>query len=198
MTLVGNDTGGALCQIVATSHPERLARLVLTSCDAYDNFLPPAFRPLQIGARIPGFTRLVAASLGVRRLQRLPLAFGWLAKRAIDRDTMDAYTGPVRRSAAIRRDVTKILRGISSTYTLAAAERFSSFDAPVLIAWAAEDRFFPVEHARRLASAFPSARLELIEDSYTFVPEDQPARLARVMEEFLAATTQAVRPAAAR
>lgn len=198
VTLVGNDTGGALCQLVVTSQPDRIGRLVLTSCDAYDNFLPLAFRPLQLGARVPGFTRLVAASLRLRWLQRSPLAFGWLAKRAIEPDVMDAYTGPLRRSATVRRDVTKVLRGISSTHTLAAAERFRSFAAPVLIAWAAEDRFFPVEHGRRLAAAFPSGRLELVEDSYTFIPEDQPARLAHLMSEFLAATTPAVTSIASR
>jgi pimeloyl-ACP methyl ester carboxylesterase len=44
VTLVGNDTGGALCQLVVVSHPERLGRLVLTNCDAFESFPPPAFR----------------------------------------------------------------------------------------------------------------------------------------------------------
>jgi pimeloyl-ACP methyl ester carboxylesterase len=54
VTLVGNDTGGAICQLVAVDHPERLARLVLTPCDAYDNFPPAMFRPLLLAARVPG------------------------------------------------------------------------------------------------------------------------------------------------
>ena len=52
------------------------------------------------------------------------------------------------------------------------------------LAWAADDRVFPVADAKRLAAAFPNARLELIEDSYTFVPVDQPARTAELIGGF--------------
>ena len=62
VTLVGNDTGGALCQLVVTSQPERVGRLVLTPCDAYENFLPPMFRPLQVASRVPGATWLIGAT----------------------------------------------------------------------------------------------------------------------------------------
>ena len=44
VTLVGNDTGGAFCQIVVTRHPDRIGRLVLTPCDAYENFPPRFFK----------------------------------------------------------------------------------------------------------------------------------------------------------
>ena len=83
VTLVGNDTGGAICQITTTRHPERLGRLVLTPCDAYENFLPPAFRYLQALARVPGGIAAVAASMRIPAVRRTPLAFGWLAKRPI-------------------------------------------------------------------------------------------------------------------
>ena len=63
VTLVGNDTGGAICQLVVVHHPERVGRLVLTPCDAYENFLPPMFRPLQSLARVPGAVWLIAQSL---------------------------------------------------------------------------------------------------------------------------------------
>ena len=36
----------------------------------------------------------------------------------------------------------------------------------------------------RLARDFPNARLERIDDSYTFVSEDQPERLAKLIAEF--------------
>jgi pimeloyl-ACP methyl ester carboxylesterase len=186
VTLVGNDTGGALCQLVVAEHPERVSRLVLTSCDAYENFLPPFFRYLQWNAYLPGGTFLLAQTLRLRPLRRLPIAFGWLAKRAIEREAMDSYCQPAAGDASIRRDLGKVLRGISPRYTLAAAERFAGFRQPVLIAWAADDRFFPVAHAERLARTFPRARLELIADSYTFVSEDQPQRLAELIGAFAA------------
>ncbi len=184
VTLVGNDTGGALCQLVITNHPERIGRLVLTPCDAYENFLPPMFKYLQLTARMPGGIMLLSQSMRIRALRRTPIAFGWLTKRGIPREISDSYVKPGLSSREVRRDVTKVLRGVKADYTLAAAERFPDFDRPVLIAWAPEKDFFKWEHAEKLASTFPNARLERIEDSYTFVSEDQPARLAELIGSF--------------
>jgi pimeloyl-ACP methyl ester carboxylesterase len=184
VTLVGNDTGGAICQLVAVNHPERLGRLVLTPCDAYDNFLPPMFRPLQLAARVPGAVWLIAQSLRPRPARRLPLAFGWLSKRPLPRDVSDAFLAPVLHDRRIRRELAAVLRGISPRHTEEAARRFGEFDKPVLLAWAPEDRFFKLRYAERLAEAFPNARLELIEDSYTYVPVDQPQRTAELIAAF--------------
>ena len=184
VTLVGNDTGGALCQLVAVNHPERLGGLVLTPCDAYDNFFPKIFKPLQLLARIPGAPLVVAHALRPRTVQRLPIAFGWLAKRPLEPALVDSFLRPLLTDRRIRREVAAVLRGVSSRYTLEAAQRFGAFEKPVLLAWAADDRVFPVADAKRLAAAFPNARLELIEDSYAFVPVDQPARTAELIGDF--------------
>ncbi len=184
VTLVGNDTGGALCQLVAVHHPARLGRLVLTPCDAYENFLPLAFRPLQALARIPGAVLPIAQLLRPRAARRLPFTYGWLAKRRIDDDLSDSWLAPALSSRRVRREIAAILKGISNRYTLEAAQRFGEFTKPVLIAWAPEDRFFKLHHAERMARAFPNARLERIEDSYTFVSIDQPERTADLIAEF--------------
>ncbi len=184
VTLVGNDTGGALSQLVAVEHPERIGRLVLTPCDAYENFLPPMFAPLQLAARVPGAVWLIANSLRPRFAQRLPIAFGWLSKRPLDPAVADAFMRPVLSDRRIRRQVAAILRGIDKRYTLAAAERFGEFDKPVLLAWAPQDRFFKLRYAERMAAAFPNARLERIDDSYTFVSIDQPERTAGLIASF--------------
>ena len=183
VTLVGNDTGGALCQLVAIHHPERLGRLVLTPCDAYENFLPPAFRPLQAAARIPGSIFGILQSLRAPAARRAPLAYGWVTKRADDALTR-AWIAPALSSRAIRREIASMLKGISDRYTLEAAQRFAEFTKPVLIAWAPEDRFFKLRYGERMAREFPNARLELIEDSYTFVPIDQPERTAELIAAF--------------
>jgi pimeloyl-ACP methyl ester carboxylesterase len=193
VTLVGNDTGGAICQLVAVHHPQRLARLVLTPCDAYENFLPPAFRPLQMLARVPGAVFLISQSMRPRAARRLPIAYGWVTNRADDALT-SSWLQPALSSGDIRREIAAVLTGISSTYTLEAAQRFGEFTKPVLIAWAPEDRFFKLRFGERLARDFPNARLELIEDSYTFVPIDQPARTAELIAAF--AREPAVAPAA--
>jgi pimeloyl-ACP methyl ester carboxylesterase len=183
VTLVGNDTGGAICQLVAVHHPERLGRLVLTPCDAYENFLPPAFRGLQLLAHVPGAPLVLLQTMRARFTRRLPIAYGWVSKRADDALTA-SWIAPALASAAIRRDLASFLRQISNRYTLAVAERFGEFTKPVLIAWAPEDRFFKLPYAERLVADFPNARLELIEDSYTFAPIDQPERTTELIAAF--------------
>ena len=184
VTLVGNDTGGALCQLVATRHPDRLGRLVLTNCDAYENFLPPAFRYLQLVARLPGGIWPLAQSMRMDPVRRAPIAYGWLTRKRLDRTLLDRWTGPIRRDGGVRRDATKVLRGISKRYTLEAAERLRGFDRPALLAWGRDDRFFKPTYAERLAAAIPTSRLEWIDGSAAFVPIDRPQRLADLISSF--------------
>jgi pimeloyl-ACP methyl ester carboxylesterase len=184
VTLVGNDTGGALCQLVAVNHPERVGRLVLTPCDAYENFFPAIFQPLQVLAHVPGAVFAIVQSLRVRAARKLPISYGWLAKHGIEDDLSDAWLAPGLSDGAVRRDIAAVLRGVSKRYTLEAAKRFGEFDKPVLIAWAPEDRFFKPRYAERLRGAFPNAVLEQIEDSYTFVAIDQPQRTAELIYRF--------------
>jgi pimeloyl-ACP methyl ester carboxylesterase len=191
-TVVSNDTGGALTQILLANGPtDRIARVVLTPSDAFDNFLPPLFRPLQLLARTSAGVNAVIQSLRAPALRRLPLAYGWLAKRRIPNEVTAAWVKPCQTDKGVRHDTAKIIKGISSRYTLEAADKLHTFDRPVLLAWAPEDRFFPADHARRLAELFPDARIEEIADSWTFVPEDQPERLARLVEQFAGATVAA-------
>jgi pimeloyl-ACP methyl ester carboxylesterase len=184
VTLVGNDTGGALCQLVVTRHPERIGRLVLTNCDAYDVFPPSLFKPLFYAAQLPGFVWAIAQPLRIGALRNSPLAFGWLAKHGIPNEITRSWLEPVLRSRGVRRDVRKLFRGVSPRLTQDAAARFGEFDRPVLVAWAPEKDFFPVEYGERLARDFPRGRLERVEDSWTFVAEDQPERLAQLIAEF--------------
>jgi pimeloyl-ACP methyl ester carboxylesterase len=185
VTLVGNDTGGGLCQIVATRRPERIGALVLTSCDAFDNFPPRFFRIVLAPARIPGMIPVAFGGLRLRPMRRLPIAYGWLTNGPIDRDAEDSYVLPVLTRGPVRRDVRKLLGGLDPTYTLDAAAKLASWDRPALIAWSEKDRFFPPEHAERLAKVIPNARLEWIEGARTFSMEDKPERLAELIGGFV-------------
>jgi pimeloyl-ACP methyl ester carboxylesterase len=191
VTLVANDTGGAIAQIFAAERPDRLARLVLTPCDAFDNFFPPLFRALQLAARVPGGLDALIQPLRLRQLRRLPMAFGLLTKRPVPEEVSDRWLEPYFTSASVRRDTRRFVRAVDAHDTLAAAERLAGFAAPVLLAWASEDRVFPLEHARRLASILPNATVAEIPDSYSFVPEDQPERLAELIGEFLTSSASA-------
>ena len=184
VTLVGNDTGGAICQVVISEHPERVGRLVLTNCDAYEAFFPTLLKPIQYAARLFGrrFTDLLAWTLRARFAQRA--LFKTVAIRHIDDATLDAYSGRFMQDSGVRRDLTRFLRGVSRRYTLEAAHSFPNFSRPVLIAWGDKDLFFSPRLALRLQHDFPDARLEAVAGSRTFVPEDGPERLARFIGEF--------------
>jgi pimeloyl-ACP methyl ester carboxylesterase len=184
VTLVGNDTGGGLCQIAVTRRPERIGRLVLTSCDAFDNFPPPFFKYVLAPARLPG-AHIAFGALRLRRARRLPIAFGWLTHEPIDPQAEDSYVYPCLTDGAIRADLRRVLKGIRPEYMVEAAERLKDFDRPTLVAWGTEDRFCPPEHAERLAATIPDARLEWLEGSYTFTPEERPEQLAELIAGFV-------------
>ncbi len=69
----------------------------------------------------------------------------------------------------------------------AGAELIANFARPVLLAWSPEDRVFPLANARRYADALSRGSLALIEDAYSFTPEDQPEALAAALEHCIAA-----------
>jgi pimeloyl-ACP methyl ester carboxylesterase len=186
VTLVGNDTGGALVQLLACDGAPRVSRIVLVSCDAFDNF-PPGLtgKTLVLTGRLsPMMFGLFMQQMRLRPLRRLPLAFGWLTMRG---DAATArWTKPVLKQREIRRDTVRVLRGIAAQrhLLLDAAERLRSFHRPALVVWASQDRVMPPEHGRRLAELLPQGRLVEIPDSYTLIPLDQPAPLAEAIRQF--------------
>ena len=185
VTLVANDTGGAIAQLAVMERPERIARLVLTNCDAFENFLPPAFRPLQWLARVPPLFTALAQGLRSRRVARSPLGFGLLSRRPVAAEVIDGWRHAFLADAGTRRDTYKVLRGIDNRDTLQAAERLRSFPGQALVAWGMDDRFFTPAYGKRLADAFAEGRFEPIEDCRTFVAVDQPRRLAEAIESFV-------------
>jgi pimeloyl-ACP methyl ester carboxylesterase len=184
VVLVANDTGGAISQITAANHPARIGRLVLTNCDAFENFPPPAFRPLQWAARVPGMLTGLLQGMRFAPMRRLPIAYGWLIKRDFASAPTREWVDPYLSQRAVRRDTVKVLKGIDPRHTLEAAEKLRHFERPVMLAWAVQDRFFKLSFAERLAATIPGASLERIEDAYTFVSEDQPERLAELIARF--------------
>lgn len=186
VTLVANDTGGAVAQALVGRHPQRIARLVLTSCDAFEKFPPTPQRYLELAARSRALMWLVAWSAQFKLIQRLPTAYGWVTSKPIEEAIMRSYTDPVRMNRSVRRDLTRLLRAVDTRYTYEAAEALRGFDKPALVLWAQDDKIFPREHGRRLAELMPQGQFELMPGSRTFIPEEQPDRLAERVREFTA------------
>jgi pimeloyl-ACP methyl ester carboxylesterase len=191
VVVVANDTGGAITQLLMVHHPERVGRVVLTPSDCFERFFPPPFAFLPAVSRLPGAVWLLVQLLRVRALHRLPITFGWVTKRPVPPEVVGSYLGPSRRDAAIRADLARFLGGVHKRHTLGAASALPRFTKPVLLAWAAEDKLFPMRLAERLAATLPVATLVAVEDSYTFIPEDQPAALARLIIDFARAEASA-------
>src|SRR4051812_46797598 len=177
VTLVGNDTGGGLAQLVVTRHPGLVGKLVLTPCDALEVFPPALFKPLFAAGR---FWPLLWAFLQPLRFvpaRRLPIAFGWLTKRA-PRETLARWGTPALHDREILRDAAHFAAHADPGVLLDAAPRLIDFAGEVVIAWPPEDRCFPIALGRRLAALFRDATFVEIEDSYSFVPVDRPDALA--------------------
>ena len=185
-TLVANDTAGALSQILVTRRADATARLVITSCDSFENFLPWAFKPLRIlGGYVPGSPMVLGQAMRLRVLQRSRLGFGLLTKSGFPPEIADSFVAPSRSSSGTRHDLAKVLRGIHKRHTLDAADKLPHWGGPALVVWARDDKVFPLEHGRRLARLL-SADLVEVEDSYSFIPQDRPDRLAQAIREFAA------------
>lgn len=185
--VVGNDTGGAIAQLLVAAYPERVGALVLVSCDAFENF-PPGLpgRTMELASLLPGMLRLAMLSLRIPALRRLPMTFGWMSKRPISDAIFNRWLDAYLADRRVRRDVRRMMRRVDHHDLVAAAERLRKFEKPALVVWAAEDRVMPLEHATRLVEYLPDSQVATVEDSYTLVPLDQPRRLADLLLSFLA------------
>jgi len=184
VTLVGNDSGGAYSQIATAARPDRVGRLVLNSCETlFDDFPPPPFAALPVAARdVEGLGQLLRG-LESRELRRTPAAYGLLMKRPIDDVVFDSYALPCLRSRDVLGDVAKVMASASSAPLHDAARRLvAGFTRPVRFAWSPEDPLFPIAHAERYAAALADGRVGAIDDAYSFTPEDQPERLAALID----------------
>jgi pimeloyl-ACP methyl ester carboxylesterase len=181
VVLVGNDTGGAIAQIAATSAPARLGALVLTSCDAFEHFPPPILKPFIAAAK----HRLAfdAAAQPLRTRIGRKRAYGALAHADID-DLAAEWLRPSLNDPVIRNDLRRFTASLNRQSTIEAGKRLPQFTKPALIAWSADDAFFPLEDGQRLAAALPDSRLEVIKRSKTFSMIDQPDALAELIADF--------------
>jgi pimeloyl-ACP methyl ester carboxylesterase len=186
VVLVGNDTGGVICQLAAVNHPDRLGALVLTSCDAFEHFPPPILKPFMLAARAPLTFRAVVQPMRLRIVRKR--GYGALSHNDIDHLVTD-WVKPVLRDAAVAEDLRQLTTSLHQQITLDAAARLGEFSKPALIAWSADDVFFPVGDGKRLADTLPNARFELIEGARTFSMIDQPDRLADLVAEFVSSTS---------
>jgi pimeloyl-ACP methyl ester carboxylesterase len=187
VTLVGNDTGGAICQFLLDIDASRIGRVVLTNCDAFNNFPPAPFGQLFRAFRSPRTIRLLMTPMRAAAVRHSPAGFGLLVNRPLDANQTRAWVEPCLSHPAIREDTARFAQKVDPDDLNAASRRLGSFDGPALLVWGAADRFFKLDFARRLSTTFTDARLIEIEDGRTFIPHDEPERLAKEIAAFQSA-----------
>jgi len=193
VTLVQNDHAAAL--VLAGENPDRVARLVISSCEAFENY-PPGLpgKNVRLTAFVPGGIFLTMQALRIRALRRLPIAFGWMAKHRLPDELLDRWFAPLQRQRAVRRDLRKYVTGGRRRQMVEVCERLRAFTRPALVVWTPEDKVQRPEHGRRFAALLGDSRLVEIADSYTLIMRDQPQQFARAIREFVRETAEATAP----
>jgi pimeloyl-ACP methyl ester carboxylesterase len=184
--LAGNDTGGAYAQLFAATYPASVSRLVLSNTDAFEVFPPRAFAMLQAGVHIPGFTWMMSRLFRYKPILTSSFVLGLLSHSLTKEEIADLYVSTFVERGDIRADFAKVVKSWSPDYTMRAAQELNQFDKPVLVIWGADDhKLFPVELGKRLQTVFPHASLRIVENSLTYIQEDQPEVFAKELDAFL-------------
>ena len=186
VTIVGNDSGGAISQVLATTYPDRIGRLVLTNCDTHENFPPGIFKAMPPLAKLPGGMLVLSAPFRIGAVARR--AFAPFAKTKIPDDLIASWMEPTKSDSAVMRDAGKVTAAMNKRYTLAAAEKLRGSQLPIRLLWAPGDKLFPISYAERLAGEAGNAEVVPISDAGTFVPLDQPGRVAEEIADFTASS----------
>lgn len=173
VTLVGSDTGGGICQLAVDARPDRIGRLVLTNCDAFDQCPPFPFGAVFGLLRGPISIKTLFALMRIPALRNSPLGFGLLISRPDARLTAD-WIEPCLKDTRICRDLAALLRQVATADLTEVATRLTRFAKPVTLVWGQGDRVFTPRLGRRLAGVFSNGKLIEVPDAKTFVSLDDP------------------------
>ena len=186
VVLVGNDTGGGVCQLALRGDTGRVRGLVLTNCDAFEQFPPRYFVPLFILARSRLAVWMLAQLTRLRAVRHSPLGFGPLLNRPRSATLTRGWIDPLLDSADIRHDVTRFAQGMQRSELVDAGTWLGQFEGPVRLVWGTRDKHFTIELGRRLRNAFRLAELEEIDDATTFVSIDRPDAVVGAVRDVFA------------
>ena len=172
--LVGNDSGGGICQIFAALYPHRLRSLVLTNCDAHDNWPPEEFQPFVAMVAAGGLEKALGAMLADTDVFRQALAPAYERPEAVADATIAAYLRPIVDSPERLRALEGFVNAFDCRHTLAIEDRLRRLQAPTLVAWGTDDAYFPTEWATWLQQVIPGVRRRIdFEGARLFFPEER-------------------------
>jgi pimeloyl-ACP methyl ester carboxylesterase len=190
--LVGNDSGGGICQIFAALYPQRIRSLTLTNCDTHDNWPPEPFKPFVAMVAAGGLPDTLNAMLADKSVYRSPQALGPAYERpeAVTDDTIETYLRPFLRSPKRTHDIERFVNAFDNRHTVQIETKLKRLQVPTLIAWATDDIYFDVEWSRWLEKTIPGSRKRMeFESARIFFPEERPHEFNRELKEHWAASS---------
>jgi pimeloyl-ACP methyl ester carboxylesterase len=184
--LIGNDSGGAIAQILATKIPLRIRSLTLTNCDVHDNWPPPAFAAAVARAKAGQFAQGLAFTLAnpasVHSGAGLGAAFQFPER--LTAELLDVYLRPITTTTARQHLADRYVAGMDCAQTVRIYDRLKVLPAPALIVWADSDIFFPVQWAHWLGQTLPGTRkVAVLEGARLFFPEERPDEFCALVRE---------------
>jgi len=191
--LVGNDSGGAIAQIFAAHHPERLRSLVLTNCDVHDGWPPPQVLTIMEHARKgtlaaifqPVLDRPDLARDRYARGESVPLFRSYTDPSVLTDDVIRHYLQPLLSSRTRLEEFQRYWLGFNNAHTVAIHSALKRLQVPTLIVWGLKDIFFDKKWAYWLKDTIPGAkRVVEVADGRLFFPEDRPEDLTGPMLQF--------------
>lgn len=192
--IVGNDSGGGICQIFAALNPHRVRTLTLTDCDASDNWPPAAFQPFIDMAVAGGLHDALTAMLSDTSRYRAADALGpaYQNPSSVSDADISIYLSPFLRSEQRTRDLQRFLAAFDNQHTLAIENQLRDLRAPTLIVWGTDDVYFPVQWAHWLAATIPGAGPPVeVPGARLFFVEEHPAVLTAPLRVHLLAHGEA-------
>lgn len=174
--LVGNDSGGGICQIFAALYPQRIRSLALTNCDAHDNWPPEPFKPFVAMVAAGGLPDTLNAMLADKSIFRSPGALGPAYERpeAVSDDTIETYLRPFTRSAQRTRDIERFVNAFDCRHTVEIERQLGQVQAPTLIAWGTDDIYFDLKWSHWLEKTIPGTKRRVeFNSARIFFPEER-------------------------
>ena len=190
--LVGNDSGGGICQIFAALYPQRLRSLALTNCDAHDNWPPEAFKPFVAMVAAGGLAETLNSMLTDKGVYRSALAPAYERPEDVADDTIETYLRPLVRTKQHTRNIERFVNAFDCRHTVQVEKQLRLVRAPTLIAWGTDDIYFDLKWSRWLADAIPGTRKRVeFPSARIFFPEERPQQFNKELHAHWAASSSA-------
>jgi pimeloyl-ACP methyl ester carboxylesterase len=191
--VVGNDSGGGICQIFSALYPERVRSLTLTNCDTHDNWPPEAFKPFVAMVKAGGLRNTLEAMLSNKAIYRSQDALGPAYERPenVADETIETFLQPFVATDQRTRDLERFVNAFDNKYTVAVEGKLRMLSAPTLIVWGTDDIYFDVKWSHWLAGTIPGTKRRVeFKNARIFFPEERAEDFNRELRDFWKQTGQ--------